>query len=98
MHARGCASINEATAQKRRPNRVVVSRWDARCDDRSISADRGVTGCRRQGYSPVHLHRCAATVGNLRVDRERRLVDQKSTTWNQIALWLSRLATLERTS
>jgi hypothetical protein len=36
----------------------------------------------------VHLR---ATVGNLRLPRERRLVDQNSASWNRISEWLRRL-------
>lgn len=33
-------------------------------------------------------------VGNLRLDHERRLVDQNSASWNQLSGWLREIAAL----
>lgn len=35
-----------------------------------------------------------AMAGNLRLNHERRLVDQTGASWNRISLWLSRIKTL----
>ena len=42
----------------------------------------------------VHLRGFAATVDNLRLNHERRLVDQNSASWNHITSWLHRVEAL----
>ena len=44
----------------------------------------------------AHLRAFGATVGNLRLNHERRLVDQIFTSWNRTADWLSRVLGLQR--
>ena len=39
-----------------------------------------------------------ATVGNLRLNHERRLVDQNSASWNRVVLWMRQLDGLIRAS
>jgi hypothetical protein len=42
--------------------------------------------------------RLRALAGNLRVDSERRLVDQNRASWNQVKAWLGRLVAVQRTA
>ena len=39
-----------------------------------------------------------AMVGNLRVNHERRLVDQNIASWNRVVLWMRQLESLSRVS
>ena len=44
----------------------------------------------------AHLRGFAATVGNLRLDHERRLVAQNSVSWNRLEAWLRNVSGLQQ--
>jgi hypothetical protein len=64
-----------------------------RCGVRAQSVE-AVSAC-RDSPPPRRGDSGDATVGNLRLDHERRLVDQNSASWNRITVWLNRIQALQ---
>lgn len=56
----------------------------------------GLPTVARSKGGKAHLRGEAATEGNLRLNHERRLVDQTGASWNQIASWLRQVDGLRR--